>query len=156
MTSCSASRCASFALCHVVDIDSCLKRDVTRLRSSACLCDDERLRWRYFKRPPAMVDNECYVRLEDGGGLQHSNAGCTPRCCCCCGSRKVRASAMVSPTCLRRCTPVIGQIPYTHTSSTSAMLEWAVRLLNIHRNTGARLEAFELLQRLLSLTLLRP
>jgi len=31
----SASLCASFALCHDVEIDSCSIRDVTRLRRSA-------------------------------------------------------------------------------------------------------------------------
>lgn len=34
----SASLCASFALCHDVEMDSCSMRDVTRLRRSA-------LRW---------------------------------------------------------------------------------------------------------------
>jgi len=51
----SASRCASFAFGHVVVIDSYVKREVTRFRRSACLCEDERLRWRYFMRPPAIV-----------------------------------------------------------------------------------------------------
>lgn len=51
----SASRWASLALGHVVVMDSCWKREVTRLRRRACRCDDFRLRWRYLVAPPAMV-----------------------------------------------------------------------------------------------------
>ncbi len=54
----SASRCASFAFGHVVDIDSCVKREVTRFRRRACLCEDLRPRWRYFIRPPAIVNKD--------------------------------------------------------------------------------------------------
>jgi len=51
----SANRCASFALCHVVCIDSCFMSDVTRFRRRACLCDELRERERYFMCPPAMM-----------------------------------------------------------------------------------------------------
>lgn len=51
----SASRCASLALGHVVEIVSRVKSDVTRLRSSACRCADDRFRCRYFIAPPAMM-----------------------------------------------------------------------------------------------------
>lgn len=51
----SARRCASFALGYVVVIDSCVKRESTRLRRSACLCAEERPKWRYFICPPAMA-----------------------------------------------------------------------------------------------------
>lgn len=51
----SASRWASFALGHVVEIDSCSNRDVTRLRRRACLWEDLRLKWRYLKAAPAML-----------------------------------------------------------------------------------------------------
>jgi hypothetical protein len=54
----SASRWASLALGYVVDIDSCLKRDVTRLRRRACLCEDVRPRCRYFNLAPAMSKGE--------------------------------------------------------------------------------------------------
>ena len=40
----SASRCASFAFGHVVDIDSCSNREVTKFRRSAFRCDDLRER----------------------------------------------------------------------------------------------------------------
>lgn len=40
----SASLWASFALCHDVDMVSCLKRDVTIFRKRACLCEEERER----------------------------------------------------------------------------------------------------------------
>lgn len=51
----SASLCASFALCHVVEMDSCSMRDVTRLRRSALRCAESLLRCRYFVRPPAIA-----------------------------------------------------------------------------------------------------
>ncbi len=51
----SARRWASFALCQVVRMDSCVMREVTMLRSMACRCAELRLRWRYFRWPPAMV-----------------------------------------------------------------------------------------------------
>ena len=51
----SASLCASFALCHDVEMDSCSMRDVTRLRRSALRWAESLLKWRYFVRPPAMV-----------------------------------------------------------------------------------------------------
>jgi len=51
----SASLCASFALCHDVEIDSCSMRDVTRLRRSALRWAESLLKCRYFVRPPAMV-----------------------------------------------------------------------------------------------------
>lgn len=51
----SASRCASSAFGNVVDIDSCVKSDVTRFRRRACLCEDERPRWRYLNRAPAIL-----------------------------------------------------------------------------------------------------
>lgn len=50
----SAILCASFALANVVVIDSCLMRDVTRLRRRACRCAESRLRWRKLG-PGAMV-----------------------------------------------------------------------------------------------------
>jgi hypothetical protein len=56
--SCSASLCASLALGYVVDIDSCVKRDVTRLRRRACLCEDVRPRCRYFNLAPAMAKSQ--------------------------------------------------------------------------------------------------
>jgi hypothetical protein len=54
----SASLCASLALGYVVDIDSCVKRDVTRLRRRACLCEDVRPRCRYFNLAPAMAKSQ--------------------------------------------------------------------------------------------------
>lgn len=51
----SASLCASFALCHDVEIDSCSMRDVTRLRRSALRWAESLLKWRYLVRPPAIV-----------------------------------------------------------------------------------------------------
>lgn len=51
----SASRCASFALCQVVDIASCSNSDSTRLRRSACRCDELRDKCLYFMCPPAMA-----------------------------------------------------------------------------------------------------
>jgi len=63
VTSFSASLCASFALCHVVVIDSCLKSDVTRFRRSAWRCEEERLRWRYFMCPPAMMGNNVAEKM---------------------------------------------------------------------------------------------
>jgi hypothetical protein len=54
----SASRCASLALGYVVDIDSCVKRDVTRLRRRACLCEDVRPRCRYLNLAPAMLKSQ--------------------------------------------------------------------------------------------------
>lgn len=64
MINCSASRCASLALCHVVAIDSCSKREVTRLRRRACRWEDFRLRWRYLIAPPAIVvDHDADVKL---------------------------------------------------------------------------------------------
>lgn len=51
----SANRWASFAFGHVVEMDSCVKREVTRLRSKACRWDDFRPRCRYFRAPPAIV-----------------------------------------------------------------------------------------------------
>lgn len=51
----SASRCASFAFGHVVDIDSCVKSEVTRFRNRACRCAEERPRCRYFNRAPAIL-----------------------------------------------------------------------------------------------------
>jgi hypothetical protein len=56
VTSFSANFCASFAFGYVVDIDSCRKSDVTRFRSSACLWEDVRPKWRYFMRPPAIME----------------------------------------------------------------------------------------------------
>lgn len=50
----SASLCASFALCHVVEIVSCSKRDVTRLRRSALRWAESLLKCLYFTAPPAM------------------------------------------------------------------------------------------------------
>lgn len=55
VTTFSASRCASFAFGHVVEMDSWVKREVTRLRSKACRWDDFRPRCRYFRAPPAIV-----------------------------------------------------------------------------------------------------
>ena len=55
----SASLCASFALCHDVEMDSCSMRDVTRLRSSALRWAESLLKCRYFVRPPAMVVVVC-------------------------------------------------------------------------------------------------
>jgi hypothetical protein len=60
----SASRCASLALGYVVDIDSCMKSEVTRFRSNACLCAEERPRWRYFMRPPAMAGEDQEVPVD--------------------------------------------------------------------------------------------
>lgn len=60
VTSFSANRCASFALCHVVAIDSCLNSDVTRLRRSACRCAEDRLSARYFMCPPAIMKGNWY------------------------------------------------------------------------------------------------
>jgi hypothetical protein len=51
----SASLCASFALCHDVEMDSCSMRDVTRLRSSALRWAESLLKCRYLVRPPAIV-----------------------------------------------------------------------------------------------------
>lgn len=51
----SASRWASFAFGHVVEMDSWVKREVTRLRSKACRWDDFRPRCRYFRAPPAIA-----------------------------------------------------------------------------------------------------
>jgi hypothetical protein len=51
----SASRCASFAFGHVVDIDSCVNNEVTRFRSRACLCAEDRPRCLYFNRAPAIA-----------------------------------------------------------------------------------------------------
>lgn len=51
----SARRWASLALCQVVDMDSCSKREVTRLRRRACRWAEERDRCRYFMWPPAIV-----------------------------------------------------------------------------------------------------
>lgn len=51
----SASLCASFALGHDVEIDSCSMRDVTRLRRSALRWAESLLKWRYLVRPPAIV-----------------------------------------------------------------------------------------------------
>jgi hypothetical protein len=50
----SAHRWASFALCHVVFIDSCLNNDVTRFRSNAFRCAECRLSVLYLINPPAM------------------------------------------------------------------------------------------------------
>jgi hypothetical protein len=58
----SASLCASFALGHDVEIDSCSMRDVTRLRRSALRWAESLLKWRYLVRPPAIV-------AAGGGGL---------------------------------------------------------------------------------------
>lgn len=65
----SASRCASLALGNVVDIDSCVKRDVTRFRRRACLCDDLRPRWRYFNRAPAILENGTESKKNDNPSL---------------------------------------------------------------------------------------
>lgn len=51
----SARRWASLALCHVVVMDSCSKREVTRLRRRACRWAELRFRCRYLRAPPAMV-----------------------------------------------------------------------------------------------------
>ena len=51
----SAMRCVSLALGHVVVMDSCSIKDVTRLRSNACRCDDFRLRCLYLGALPAIV-----------------------------------------------------------------------------------------------------
>jgi len=51
----SASLCASFALCHDVEIDSCSMSDVTRFRRSALRWAELLLKWRYLVRPPAIV-----------------------------------------------------------------------------------------------------
>lgn len=74
----SANRWASFAFGHVVEMDSCVKREVTRLRSKACRWDDFRPRCRYFRAPPAIV------RSAGGKGgrglffLPHCGAGGSP------------------------------------------------------------------------------
>jgi hypothetical protein len=47
----SASLCASFALGHDVEIDSCSMRDVTRLRRSALRWAESLLKWRYSVSP---------------------------------------------------------------------------------------------------------
>src|SRR5436190_17569372 len=65
VTSFSASRCASLALCQGGEMDSCSKSDVTRFRSMACRWAELRLKCRYFIWPPAMVapaatDRRCY------------------------------------------------------------------------------------------------
>ena len=51
----SASRWASFAFGQVVRMDSCLIKDVTRLRRRALRWAESRLRWRYLTSPPAMM-----------------------------------------------------------------------------------------------------
>lgn len=51
----SATRWASFALCHVVEMDSCSMSDVTRFRSSALRCAEFLLKCRYLIAPPAMI-----------------------------------------------------------------------------------------------------
>lgn len=50
----SARRWASLAFGHVVCIDSCLTREVTRLRRRACRWDELRPRVRNFMWPPAI------------------------------------------------------------------------------------------------------
>lgn len=60
----SANRWASFAFGHVVEMDSWVKREVTRLRSSACRWDDFRPRCRYLRAPPAIMRDLWLV----GGG----------------------------------------------------------------------------------------
>lgn len=62
----SASRWASFALGHVVLMDSCSKSEVTRFRSSACRCEDLRSRCLYLRAPPAMA--QIPLRAEEDGG----------------------------------------------------------------------------------------
>lgn len=51
----SARRWASLAFAYEVWIDSCLIRDVTRLRRRACRCAELRLKCRYLTRPPAIA-----------------------------------------------------------------------------------------------------
>lgn len=64
----SASRWASLALGHVVEMASCLMRDVTRLRSSACRCDDLRPKCRYLRAPPAILVGRGGLKRGGGGG----------------------------------------------------------------------------------------
>jgi len=67
----SARRCASLALGHVVEMDSCVKRDVTRLRRRACRWEDLRPRWRYFIAPPAML-----VKRKENYRVDRERGGC--------------------------------------------------------------------------------
>ena len=60
----SANFWASLAFGHVVIIDSCVKREVTRLRRRACRCEDFLPRWRCLRWPPAMAA----VWNDDSGG----------------------------------------------------------------------------------------
>ena len=71
----SARRWASLALGHVVEIDSCSIREVTRLRRRAMRWEEVRFRWRCLSAPPAMMGRCVWVWVWVLGGGATARAG---------------------------------------------------------------------------------